>query len=566
MDIAPALGLTIVTGTGGPSKDHIAESTGTGVAVLDYDQDGLPDLYFPNAPAWDAPGDPWRRRSGGLYRNLGGRGFTDVTEAAGVRTDVWGQGAVSGDFDGDGAPDLYITALGPNLLFRNNGDGTFAEVAASAGVAGDDWSIGATFLDADGDGFSDLFVANYIEASETQIGAGRRTRRWRGRVPVLDGPRGLPPAANRFYRADGRAGFLDETAAAGFSAGPPRFSMGVAAFDADGDGDPDLFVANDSTANGLWRNEDGGFRDVGLLAGAALSADGATQGSMGVAVADADGDGLPDLAVTNFAHDHYAFYRGLAADLFLDDAVGAGIANATFAPLGWGTVFFDAENDGDLDLAFANGHLYPQVEEDPALGESYSQPDQLFLREADGYRAGTFGRTERSSRGMALLDLEGDGGWEVAVSNQDAAPVLWRRRIAPEGSWIRFRLADPVGERDGLGARITLTAAGVRRFAEQSSGGSYASDNERVLHFGLGAFDRPVSVEVRWRDGATETREELAVRRTWLLKRGAPPIALPVGTPTGRTGPDSRSAGLHQFSRWGAGTEQPTPPALHGRP
>ena len=521
MDVAPALGLTIVTGTGGPSKDHIAESTGTGVAVLDYDQDGLPDLYFPNAPAWDAPGDPWRRRSGGLYRNLGGRGFTDVTEAAGVRTDVWGQGAVSGDFDGDGAPDLYITALGPNLLFRNNGDGTFAEVAASAGVAGDDW---------------------------------------RGRGPGPAGPRGLPPAANRFYRADGRAGFLDETAAAGFSAGPPRFSMGVAAFDADGDGDPDLFVANDSTANGLWRNEDGGFRDVGLLAGAALSADGATQGSMGVAVADADGDGLPDLAVTNFAHDHYAFYRGLAADLFLDDAVGAGIATATFAPLGWGTVFFDAENDGEPDLAFANGHLYPQVEEDPALGESYSQPDQLFLREADGYRAGTFGRTERSSRGMAMLDLDGDGGWEVAVSNQDAAPVLWSRRIAPEGSWIRFRLADPVGERDGLGARITLTAAGVRRFAEQSSGGSYASDSERVLHFGLGAFDRPVSVEVRWRDGTAETRKELAARRTWLLKRGAPPIALPVGTPTGRTGPDSRSAGLQ------SGAEQPTPPALHGRP
>lgn len=451
-----------------------------------------------------------------------------MTEKAGLRTDAWGQGAVSGDFDGDGFPDLYVTALGPNLLFRNNGDGTFTEIAASTGVAGNEWSIGAAFLDADDDGLADLFVANYIETTEAQIRSGERTRRWRGRVLVLDGPRGLPPAANRFYRADGGGGFLDETTVAGFATGPPRYSMGVAALDADGDGDPDLFVANDSAANALWRNDGGGFRDVGLLTGVALSADGATQGSMGVAAADADGDGFPDLAVTNFAHDHYAFYRGLAPDLFLDDAVGAGIATATFAPLGWGAVFFDAENDGDLDLAFANGHLYPQVDEDPALGESYAQPDQLFLREGDGYRAGTFGRPERSSRGMALLDLEGDGSWEAAVSNQDAAPVLWRGRTAAPGGWIRFRLVDPIGERDGLGARVTLTSGAARRRAYQTSGGSYASDSERVLHFGLGDSDRPVSVEVRWRDGMVETWPDLAPRRTWILKRGAP--AAPHGT------------------------------------
>ncbi len=517
----------MVTGTGGPAKDHIAESTGTGVAVLDYDQDGLPDIYFPNAPAWDDLRGPWRPRSGALYRNEGGRRFTDVTAAAGLDTTAWGQGALSADIDADGFPDLYVTALGPNLLFRNNGDGTFTEVGEAAGVADPGWGIGAAFLDAEGDGFADLFVANYIEVTEPDIRAGERTRRWRGRVEVLDGPRGLPAQANRYYRGDGRGGFTEATGDAGFAAGPGRYSMGVAALDVDADGDPDLFVANDSGTNALWRNEGGRFTDIGLLAGVALSADGATQGSMGVATADADGDGLPDLAVTNFAHDHYAFYRGLAPDLFLDDAVGAGVATATFAPLGWGTLFFDADNDGDLDLGFANGHLYPQVGDDPGLGEAYAQPDQLFLREGERYVPGVFGRVERSSRGMALLDIEGDGALEVVVSNQDDPPVLWRRSEPEAGAWIRFRLLDPVGERDGLGARVTVGTGGTRQSVDQVSGGSYASDSERILHFGLGETGA-VSVEVRWRDGAREAWSDLAARRSWLIRRGGPPLALPV--------------------------------------
>lgn len=497
--------------------------------MLDYDQDGFPDLYFPNAPTWEDAQGPWRPRSGALYRNEAGQRFRDVTEAARLETTAWGQGAVSADFDADGFPDLYVTALGPNLAFRNNGDGTFTEIAASAGIADAGWGIGAAFFDGDGDGFADLFVANYIEVTEAEIRAGERTRRWRGRVPVLDGPRGLPPQQNRYFTNDGRGGFTDATNDAGFGAGRPRYSMGVIAFDADGDQDPDLFVANDSDQNALWRNDGDAFEDIGLLAGAALSSDGATQGSMGVAAADADADGLPDLAVTNFAHDHYAFYRGLAPGLFLDDAVGEGIATGTFAPLGWGALFFDADHDGDLDLAFANGHLYPQVEDDPGLGESYAQPDQLFLREDDRYRPTRFGTPDRSSRGMALLDLEGDGGWEIAVSNQDDPPVLWRRRVPPDGGWIRFRLADPVGERDGLGAEVTVAAGDLQRSAVISSGGSYASDSERVVHFGLGAGPYPDRVAVRWRDGAVETWPNLAPRRTWLLKRGAPPVALPGG-------------------------------------
>ena len=498
------------------------------MAVLDYDQDGLPDLYFPNAPSWEDAEGPWEWRTGALYRNNGDGRFTDVTEAAGVTSRVFGQGAVSADFDADGFPDLYVTALGPNLLFRNDGDGTFSEVGASAGVADPGWSIGAVFLDADADGMADLFVANYIETDEARIRAGERTRRWRGRVSVLDGPRGLTPQRNGFYRNRRDRTFEDLAAVSGVGAVPPRYSMGVVALDFDGDGDPDIFVANDSGPNAMLENRDGTFRDAGLLTGVALSADGATQGSMGIAVADADEDGFPDLVVTNFAHDHYAFYVGVAPSLFLEDAVGVRIATPTFRPLGWGALFFDSENDGDLDIVFANGHLYPQVEDDPGLGETYAQPDQLFRRQGQSYEAEDLGPPARSSRGMALIDVEGDGTWEVAVANQDDPPTLWRRTGAATGSWIRFRLADPDGERDGLGAGIAVSQ---RLSGRVRSGGSYASDNERTVHFGLGPDDgaepKPVEVTVTWPGGVAETHPALLPGRTWLLRRGAIPIPLP---------------------------------------
>ena len=528
-DVAAEAGLVVVTGTGGPEKNHIAESTGTGVAVLDYDQDGLPDLYFPNAPSWDDPDSAWQARSGALYRNEGGRRFSDVTETAGLVTHAYGQGAVSADFDGDGFPDLYVTALGPNLFFRNNGDGTFSEIGERAGVADPGWSIGAVFLDADGNRTLDLFVANYIETDESDIRGGRRTRRWRGRVSVLDGPRGLVPQANRFFRGRGNGAFEDATDSTGIGDVPARYSMGAVALDFDDDGDQDIFVANDSGPNDMLENRGGVFRDAGLFTGVALSADGATQGSMGAAAADADGDGWPDLVVTNFAHDHYAFYQGVGPSLFLEDAVGAGMATATFRPLGWGALFFDADNDGDLDVAFANGHLYPQVEDDPALGEAYGQPDQLFVRNGRTYGANALGPPVRSSRGMALIDVEGDGRWEIVVANQDDVPTLWTRDTQADGSWIRLRLVDPGGERDALGARVTLVSP--RQSRSQRAGESYASDSERILHFGLGSPGdsgaQSVEIEIRWPDAAAETHRALAVNTTWLLRRGSAPVALP---------------------------------------
>ena len=580
-DIAAEVGLAVVTGTGSPAKNHIAESTGTGVAVLDYDQDGFPDLYFPNAPHWGDPAGAFRHRSGALYRNEGGRRFREVTEAAGVSTSIFGQGAVSADFDADGFPDLYLTALGRNLLFRNNGDGTFSEVGAAAGVDDGGWGLGAAFLDADGDGAADLFVANYIETTEVAIRAGRRTRRWRGAVPVLDGPRGLEPQANRFYLGSRDGTFRDASERWGIASLPARYSMGVTTLDFDDDADPDLFVANDSGPNALLENDGGRFEEVGLFAGVALSADGATQGSMGVAAADADGDGRLDLAVTNFAHDHYAFYRAVAPELFLEDAVGVGVAAATFEPLGWGAVFFDAENDGDLDLAFANGHLYPQVEDAPTLGESYPQPDQLFVREAGRYRPERFGETERSSRGLAALDFDADGALEIVVSNQDDPPTLWRRRTAPAsspnsppnsraGAFLRLRLVDPSGERDGLGARVAVTVGGEERRRWLRSGGSYASDSERRLHFGLGAAgpdasgreeDRTVPVEVRWRGGATTRHPGLAVGGSWVLRRGSPPVRVAPAARRPPLPPDSGGGSCGPPAATGPSGNGPSGPA-----
>ncbi len=506
-DVAPEAGLAIVTGAGSPAKNHIVESTGVGVAVLDYDQDGRPDVFFPNAPAWDVPDGPWRPRSAALYRNRGDGRFADVTRAAGLDAPLFGQGAVSGDFDNDGFPDLLVTAVGPNRFFRNNGDGTFAEQSGAFGLDDPGWGIGAAFLDGDGDGWLDLFVANYIRVAEEDVRAGRRTRSWRGRVPVLDGPRGLPPEPNRLYRNRGGRAFEELELP-----GEPRYSMGVAVLDLDDDADPDLFVANDSAPNALLRNEGGAFADVGLLAGVALSGDGASQGSMGVAAADPDGDGLHDLVVTNFAHDHYTWYRGVAPDVFLDDSMGAGLAMPTFAPLGWGALFLDADNDGDLDLALANGHIYPQVDADPGLGETYEQPDLLMERRADGFHPVPVGGPTRSTRGMALLDMDGDGVLEIVASNQDDPPALLRRS-AP-GAWIRVQLVDPSGNRDALGARVSANG----RFRELTSGGSYASDSERVLHFGLGESG-PVRLVIRWPDGAVEERPDLEPCRTWLIRR-----------------------------------------------
>jgi hypothetical protein len=428
-----------------------------------------------------------------------------------------------GDVDADGRPDLYLTAFGSNLLYRNLGDGGFTEIAGEAGVDDPRWRIGCAFLDADADGDQDLYVGNYVEAEWPEVLAARRTRRWRGKVAVMDGPRGRPESANVFYRNAGGGRFHDATAEAGLTAAGRGFSMGIATLDQDGDGDPDLYVANDSTPNRLYDNLGNGlFVEIGAWAGVGHDAGGRVQGSMGVGTGDYDGDGRIDLAVTNFAHDHYALYRNLGGGSFADVSHPAGVAVPTFAPLGWAAVFLDAENDGDLDLFLANGHIYPQVDEDPSLGESYRQRNQLLINEGGRFRDGTAEagaalQALESSRGAVAVDLDNDGGLDLVVSNQDARPQVLSNRGRDRGRWLLVDLERAAEEGQVLGARVEIETAEGRRLRERSSGGGYASENDPRLHFGLGPAQRVGRLAVHWPGGRRTAYLGLPAERVVVL-------------------------------------------------
>lgn len=524
--------LAVVTYSGGRDKNHILESTGNGVLALDYDLDGDQDLYFVNAYWLPEPGKT-EPHANVLYRNNGDGTFTDVTEKAGVGAAVYGHGGCVGDVDADGLPDMYITAYGPNILYRNNGDGTFTDITESAGVGDPRWSIGATFFDADRDGDHDLYIANYLTASWEEVHTARRTRRWRGMVEVLDGPKGLRGSRNTYYRNNGDGTFTDLTEKAGFLPGAEYYSMGVMSFDYDNDGDIDVYVAGDSSPNCLYRNRgDGTFEEVGTQTGCAYTADGTTQGSMGVGFGDYDGDGWMDILVTNFANDYYTLYKNLNGQLFIDVSFATGLAVPTFVPLGWVALFFDPDHDRDLDLFFSNGHIYPQVDNDPALHETYRQKNQLFLNEGGKFRevtdqAGNAFAVVESSRGGACADFDNDGDLDIVVSNQDAKPTYMENRTEGAGHWVVIGVADTKGSPLALGARIEVRTSGTVQMREVSSGGSYASQNDLRAHFGLGDAAVVERLTIRWPDGTQEVHENLAADRHYIVKRGTKPLDLP---------------------------------------
>jgi hypothetical protein len=516
-------GLEIVTYSGSVEKPHILESDGNGVLVLDYDGDGYQDLYFVAAFRIPRREEAEEERSA-LYRNLGDGTFAEVSQQAGVGARVYGHGGCVGDYNGDGLPDIYLTAYGDNILYRNNGDGTFTDVTEEAGVAEPAWSIGATFLDADGDGDQDLYVGNYIVAPWEEILAARRTRRWRGKVEVMDGPRGLVEAPNTFYLNRGDGTFEDATEASGLAEGRLGYTMGVVSFDYDNDGAPDIYVANDSTANRLYKNHgDGTFEEVGTWTGSSYNADGRVQGSMGVHYGDYDGDGWFDIGVTNFALDYYALYRNLEGELFQDESFISQLAVTSFAPLGWGVLFFDADNDRDLDLFFSNGHIYPQVDEDESLGETYRQLNQLLLNESGKYRevsseAGDAFEVKLSSRGAVFLDLENDGDLDLAVSNQDEKPNLFVNGTPPR-SWLRVDLRQASGNRRPLGSRVEVEVEGSKQIREATSGGSYASELDPRLHFGLSSATKLDRMSVRWPGGRRSVFMDLPANRQVVIWR-----------------------------------------------
>jgi hypothetical protein len=495
-----------------PEKKFIVESMSGGVALVDIDNDGLPDIYFVDSLTVATANDPNAARSA-LYRNLGNGKFEDVTDRAGVGHPGWGMGVCTADVDGDGREDLYVTAIGGNHLYRNNGDGTFTDIAEKAGVAAGGWSAGCGFADYDRDGRLDLFVSRYVKIDLAHLPEfGRdKTCEYRG-IAVQCGPRGLPGETDLLFHNDGNGHFSEVSAKAGVSDPRGYFGLGIAWFDVNGDGWPDLFVANDSTPNLLYVNQkDGTFKDMAFQLGVAVSEDGAEQGSMGVALGSYDNTGRPSLFVTNFSEEYNALYHP-DGDRFADASFRSRTAPSSLPYVGWGTEFLDYDNDALLDLIVVNGHVYPQLDvARRGASAGYRQRRLLYHNRGDGTfeevaaRYGQVLMEDRVSRGLAVGDIDNDGRLDVVINDLDGSPQVLRNELASPGHWLIVTLKGRAPNTDAIGAIVTLRANGVTGTRYVRSGTSYISQSDMRQHFGLGSATT-VEIDVLWPDGTHTTR------------------------------------------------------------
>jgi len=554
-DIGAKAGLTAPVVFGGETtKKYIIETTGTGVAIFDYDNDGWPDIFIVNGTKLEgfAPG---KEPTSHLYHNNHNGTFTDVTEKAGLTHTGWGQGVCVGDYDNDGFEDLYVTYYGKNVLYHNNGNGTFTDVSEKAGVRGNKaWSTGCAFVDYDRDGKLDLMVANYVDYdSATAFAPGEKTScMWKG-VPVMCGPRGLPWSKNLLYHNLGNGTFEDVTKKAKIDQTNGHYAFSVSTLDYDDDGWPDIFVACDSTASILYHNNhDGTFTDVAVISGAAFNDDGREQAGMGSTVGDYDGDGRLDIFKTNFSDDTSTLLHNNGDGTFDDKTFPAGFGLNT-QYLGWGTMFLDVDNDGWLDILQVNGHVYPEVDSQH-LGSSFLEPKILYHNNGNGTfsdisaSAGPAITATSSARGLAAGDLWNDGRMSAVISNMSAAPMLLVNDLRNGNHWIAFctvgafkkevkdakeskKVKDKspndnsptsfASNRDGIGAKITVKAGNRLLVDEVRSGSSYDSNNDMRVHFGLGGVTKMEWVQVRWPSGLVERFENLAVDAFHTLREGS---------------------------------------------
>ena len=503
-----------------PEKKYIVESMSGGVALFDYDNDGYLDIYFVNSLTVDLAAKHQKTKSA-LYHNNGDGTFTEVTDKAGVGDVGFGMGVAVGDYNNDGFDDLYVTCLGRNHLFKNNGNGTFTDVTNKAGVGDPRWSTGAAFLDYDNDGKLDLFVSNYVDFDLDHLpefGKGR-TCQFKG-VPVQCGPRGLPGAGDSLYHNNGDGTFTDVSKKAGVSDPNGYYGLGVICSDFDEDGYVDIFVANDSTPNFLYHNNgDGTFKEIGFTSGTAVNESGSEQGCMGVTVGDYDRDGKLDLFITNFDDEYNILYHNDGHNAFTDVSYTAKLAEVSLPYVGWGTKFFDYDNDGWLDLFVVNGHAYPQR-------DHYRQRELLHHNNRDGTfsevaaQMGTALMQERVGRGAAFGDIDNDGDIDIVVNDLDGSPQLLRNDGGNSNNSVLIKTVGVNSNRDGIGARVKVVSGDLTQIDEVRSGGSYLSQNDLRLHFGLEKRTTIDLIEVRWPSGVIDKITNLSANRILTIKEG----------------------------------------------
>ncbi len=532
-DITKAAGLSSWRHeSGSPAKRYIIDTVGSGVALLDYDNDGWLDIYLVNGSTYDAQAGKRAAPQAALFHNNHDGTFTNVAVKAGVTNDRWGFGVAVGDYDNDGWPDLYVTNIGENRLYHNNHDGTFTDVAARAKAQVGAWSTGATFGDYDGDGRLDLFVPGYVKfdfSHPPQPGTQSTsfyTCQFRG-IAVSCGPRGLDGEKDHLFHNNGDGTFTDVSSLAGVD--DPHHYYGFTSLFADvnNDGKPDLLVTNDSTPSYLYLNDGHGkFVDTSDASGFAFNGEGREIAGMGLAAGDYQNNGRLDLAVTNFSDDYKVLYRNDGKGQFTDVSAQAGIADKSMPFLGWGVGFIDYDNDGWLDLMMVNGHIYPAVDAQK-WGTSYKQRPLLF----HNLRGHTFALVPAvvgsglaivaSARGAAFGDLFNDGKIDVVINNLDGTPSLLRNVNGDHNAWVELKLiGGPKGPRDAVGTTVLLTAGGITHRQDVLSGGSFMSSNDPRVHFGLGEGRKIDQIEIRWASGAVEQIKMPAVDAIYTIGEG----------------------------------------------
>jgi hypothetical protein len=518
---------------GTPAKTYLVETKGSGIGLIDYDNDGWLDIYVVNGSTFDALDGKEAPPHAALFHNNHDGTFTDVATQAAVTNDRWGMGVAIADFDNDGWPDIYVTNWGMNRLYRNNHDGTFTDVAEQAGVALGGWSTGATWGDFDGDGRLDLFVAGYLQFDREHppIAEQNGTRNgfcmFRG-APVACGPRGLKGERDHLFRNNGDGTFTDVSEKAGVADKPGYYGLGAVFADVNNDGKPDLLVGNDSTPNYLYLNNgDGAFRDISYNSGFAVSGEGKEVASMGLAVGDYANNGQLDVFDTTFSDSAKPLYRNDGDASFTDVSGKVGLGEILTPFLGWGDALMDFDNDGWKDLLISDGHVYPEADK-YAWGTSWKQRPLLFRNMAGkGFEPvpalkGTGLADVVAGRGMAVGDLFNDGKLDAVINVMDGHPVLLRNVSDDKNHWLELKLVGKSGSpRDAVGATVYLTANGMRQRGDVLSGGSYLSTNDPRIHFGLGRATRVDDIEVHWPSGKVEHISPPAVDRILTLTEGA---------------------------------------------